>query len=258
MKCVNCGSLIEENSKECSECGTKIEESKKEIIRRFIPKNDFDFKNIFFGCFKFILGVFLKPVSYLKLNINDYSDIRKTGILVLFVSFLQMILNLFSRMVSIIFMREIDVFTGVSKLTVSFGRLKNLNYFDLIFKNFFGFIIVTFAIAGIYYFVSLIMKKTTDYFKLVAITTVSFIPLILASTILSLIISYIYVPASLFLVVGGFIYSLFTFINGINNEINFDDSNFLIYFHSICLTIVFIISYYIFGSSFSLLFGLFK
>lgn len=246
MKCLNCGAEINEDEKKCSECGTEIVETKKE--RKFIPNNDFDFMAVVIGCLNFILGVFLKPVSYMKEKIGDYSDVKKTGILVLLVSLARMILNLLGSMISAVFVKEVNFWTGATKFTVSFEKLKNLKYFDLIFKQFFGFIIVVAAVAGIYYIVSLIMKKSVNYFKLVAVSTVSFVPFIISSFV-SVIVSYIYAPASLFLVVASFIYSMFTFIIGIDNEVEFEDSNFKVYFHGICLVTLFIISYYVLSNN---------
>jgi len=247
MKCLNCGAEINEDEKKCSECGKEIE-SKKE--RKYIPNNEFDFMSTVVSCLNFILGVFLKPVTYLKSKIDDYFDFKKTGILVLLVSLARMILNLLGSMISAVFVKEVNFWTGATKFTVSFERLKNLKYFDLIFKQFFGFIIVIAAVAGIYYIVSLIMKKSVNYFKLVAVSTVSFVPFIISSFV-SVIVSYIYTPASLFLIVAAFIYSIFTFVNGIDNEVKFDDSNFKVYFHGICLVTLFIISYYILSNNFA-------
>lgn len=246
MKCSNCGAEITENEKKCSECGMEIVESKNE--RKFIPNTDFDFGSVILNCLSFIWGVILKPVACLKDNIDDYSDIKKTGILVLLVSLARMIINLISSMISVIFIKEVNFWTGVTKLTVSFERLKNLKYFDLIFKQFFGFIIIVAAVAGIYYIVSLIMKKSVNYFKLVAVSIVSFVPFIISSFV-SVIVSYIYIPASLFLIISSFLYSIFTFIIGVDDEIGFENSNFKVYYHTICLIILFIISYYIFNNS---------
>lgn len=256
MKCSNCGAELNENDKVCSECNTEVVEPKKE--RKYILNNEFDFIATVIGCLNFIWGVILKPVTDLKSKIDDYSDIKKTGILVLLVSLARMIINLISSMISVIFMKEVNFWTGATKFTVSFERLKNLKYFDLIFKQFFGFIIVVAAVAGVYYIVSLIMKRNANYIKLVAIATVSFVPFIILS-FASVLVSYIYAPASLFLIISSFVYSIFTFIIGINNEIDFENSNFKVYFHTICLIVLFILYYYILNNnSFSLITGLLK
>ena len=244
MKCSKCGVELEENAKTCNECGTAVE-------NKFIPKKDFDFVSFILECLTFILAVILKPISSLKKKLDEYSDVKSVGILVGVVALGRMIINLLGSMISAIFVKQFNFWTGDSKLSVSFDGLKNLDYFDLIVKQLFGFVIIIAAIAGIYYIVSLIMKKTVNYFKLVTITTVSFVPFFIVSSFICVIVNYIYVPASVFLAIGAFIYSLLTFIISVDSEIEFKDSNFKVYFHTICLTVIFIVSYYVVSNSIS-------
>lgn len=213
-----------------------------------------DFVSIIISCLMFLFNIILKPISTLKSRVQDFSDVKKTSILVILVSFIRMILNLFSSIISAIFTKEIvNYWTGDSKLKISFSNLKNLNYFSLIFKQFFGFILVVIIIAGIYYIVSMLMKKKINYFKVASITSVSFITYIIVSYFISPIVNYIYSPFSIFLVFGSLIYSFITFILAINEEVNFKESNYSVYFHTICLTVVVIVTYYIFKDSFSIL-----
>lgn len=244
MKCLKCGAELEENAKTCKECGTEVE-------KKYITKKDFDFVSFILECLTFILAVILKPISSIKKKLDEYSDIKTAGILVGVVALGRMIINLLGNMISAIFVKQINIWKGETKLSVSFEGLKNLNYFDLIVKQLFGFIIVVAAIAGIYYVVSLIMKKTVNYFKLVTITTVSFVPFFIVSSFICVIVNYIYVPASVFLAVGSFIYSIFTFAVSVDGEIEFKDVNFKVYFHTICLTVIFIITYYVVSNSIS-------
>jgi len=251
MKCLNCGNELENDARFCPKCGEVVDNNgdhEKFIAKKDQPGNS-DITTIILGCFMFILGIILRPISSLNKKIDEYSNIKSAGILLLLVSFGRMIINLIGSMISVIFYKNINFWTGESKITVSFSNLKNLDYLSLIFKQFFGFIIVIAAVAGVYYIVSLIMKQTTNYFRLVAITTTSFVPFIIVLSFISIIISYIYVPASIFAIICSFIYSILIFVIAINKEINFDDTNFSIYFHTICLTVIFIISYYMLGNS---------
>lgn len=251
MKCSKCGKELANDEKVCTECGTEVGSETGTEQRKFIPKTDFDFKALLLSCLTFILSVILKPISSLKEKLKDYSDVKNAGILVILISFGRMIINLLGSMISTIFAKEVNFWSGESKVVVSFDRLKNLDYFDLIIKQLFGFIIVVAAIAGIYYIVSIVMKKTVDYFKLVTITAVSFIPFFIVSSLVCVIVSYIYTPISLFIGVASFVYSLLTFVIAMDNEIDFKDSNFKVYFHTICLTGIFIVSYYVLSNSFS-------
>ena len=92
------------------------------------------------------------------------------------------------------------------------------------------------------------MKKSANYFRLVTITSVSFIPLIVVGSFVSIIVGYIYAPLATFLVCAAFIYSLLTFVNAMDDELDIDDSNLKVYFHTICLTVVVIVAYYVMSS----------
>ncbi len=88
------------------------------------------------------------------------------------------------------------------------------------------------------------MKKNANYFRLVTISSVSFVT-VFAVSIISTIISYIYEPLSIFLIIAAFVYSFLTFIHAIDNEIEFKDVDYKVFFHTICLTVVFVVSYYV-------------
>lgn len=206
--------------------------------------NSFDLMTTIMNCITFILAVALKPVNAFKSKVKDYSDFKSAGILVLFVALAKMIINLLGTMISVIFVKQRNFFSGETKFSVSFENLKNLDYFDLIVKNVFWAIVVIAAVAGIYYIVAMIMKKNVNYFRLVSITAVSFVPVFVAGFV-SIIIAYIYAPLGAFLVFAAFIYSFLIFINAIDDEVEFKDADYKIYFHAICLTVMFIVAYYV-------------
>lgn len=206
--------------------------------------NSFDFVSCIKDCLMFILAAAMKPLTAIKSKIEEYSDVKKCGILVGVVALGRMLINLLSNIISVVFVKQYNLFKGTTSLEVSFDNLGNLNYFDLIVKQFIGFIIVVAAVAGIYYIVSMIMKKNTNYFKLAAITAVSFVPLFVAG-LLAVILSYIWVELGVFIVFAALVYSVITFVYSINQEVKFDDKNFMIYFQTICFTIIFIVAYYV-------------
>ena len=182
-----------------------------------VGKNSsFDLKATIMGCLNLILAVVLKPVTALKSKIKDYADFKSAGILVLFVALAEMIINLLE-----------DVF---------------------------WILVIVAAIAGIYYIIAMIMKKNVNFFKLAAITAVSFVP-VFAASFVGIIVAYIYAPLAAFLVVAAFIYSFLIFINAIDGEVDFKDVDFKIYFHTICLTVMFIIAYYVASNYIASIFG---
>ena len=223
-------------------------------VKSVEKKNSFDLKTTIMNCITFIIAVALKPVSAFKSKIKDYSDVKSAGILVLFVAVAEMVLDLLRVMISSVFVKKVNFFSGETKFSVSFENLKELNYFDLIVKNLFITIVVIAAVAGIYYIVSMIMKKNTNYFKLAAITAVSFVP-VCAVSLVGTIVAYIYAPLATFLIFAAFVYSVFMFINAVNEEVKFDDADYKIYFHTICLTVIFIAAFYILSNAMSSMFN---
>lgn len=204
----------------------------------------FDFMATVLGCLMFILNVLLKPVSTVKAKIKNFSNVKNTGILLGVVSLGRMIIGLLSSMISVIFVKKVNYFSGDTKLEVAFDNLKELNYFDLTIKAFFSYVIVMLALAGIYYIVAMVMKKSANYFKLVAISSVAFVPTILAGLV-SVIFAYIYAPLAVFVVCAAAFYSFLTFVNAMDDELDIDDSNLKVYFHTICFTVVIIVTFYV-------------
>jgi len=221
-----------------------------------VEKNSsFDFKATIMSCITFIIAVVLKPITALKSKIKEYSDFKSAGILVLFVAVAEMIIDLLREMISAIFVKKFDYFSGDTKFSVSFENLKELNYFDLIVKNVFWIIVVIVAIAGIYYIVSMIMKKNANFFRLATISAVSFVP-VYAVSLIGTIVAYIYAPLASFLLFASFIYSIFTFVSAVNEEVKFEEADYKIYFHTICMTIIFVAAFYILTNMMSSAIGL--
>lgn len=224
-------------------------------VKSVEKNNSFDLMTAIMNCITFILAVALKPVNAFKSKVKDYSDVKNAGILVLFVALAKMVINLLGTMVSTIFVKQRNFFSGETKFKVSFEGLKDLNYFDLIVKNVFWTIVIIAAVAGIYYIVAMIMKKSVNYFRLASIAAVSFVPVFVA-TFVGIIVAYIYAPLSAFLIFASFIYSFLIFIHAIDAEAEFKDADYKIYFHAICMTVMFIIVYYIFSNMIGNMFSL--
>lgn len=224
-------------------------------VKSVEKNNSFDLMTTIMNCITFILAVALKPVNAFKSKVKDYSDFKSAGILVLFVSLAKMVINLLGAMISTIFVKQRNFFTGETKFTVSFENLGDLNYFDLIVKNVFWSLVIIAAVAGIYYVVAMIMKKNANYFRLAAITAVSFVPVFVAIFV-SIILAYIYAPLSAFLIFASIIYSFLIFINAVDAEVEFKDADYKIYFHAICMTVMFIIAYFIFSNMIGNMFSL--
>lgn len=212
--------------------------------------NSFDLKKTIMECFTFIISFIIAPFSTLKNKLTNYSDFKSAGVLVLFIAICKMIINLIGTIISVVFVKQRYFFSNETKLDISFSNLKNLDYFSLVFKDIFFTLVVVAAVAGIYHIVAMIMKKSTNYYKLSTITATCLVPIVVSSFV-SIIIGYIYLPLGVFITFAGVVYSLLVFIYATDNEVNFKNVDYKIYFHTICLTVTFIVAYYVLNNMLS-------
>ena len=201
----------------------------------------FDIVSFITDSFMFILACLLKPITAIKNKIDEYADVKNAGLLLVLVSLCRTVLLLLSSIIIYVFVASKVKSVG---LTISFDGLKYIPYFDIIVKQTIGCIIAMAVIAGVYYVVSCVMKKTVNYFKLVSITTVSFIPVHIALFIATIIGTYFSGVFAAFIFIAAFVYSIVTFIKAINDEIKLD-GDMMVYFQTISLTVIFIIAYYV-------------
>ena len=157
-----------------------------------------------------------------------------------------MLITLFKAMISSIFVKTIDYSTYEYKTTVNFSQLKNLDWVGLLVKNLLIFAGVIVAIALIYYIVSLMFKKSTNFIKMLSVSATSLIPYIGLGMIVSPILGKIWTPLSIIATVTGAVYSLLIFINLMNEDLVFDNVDLKIYFHLICLSILGSAGYYLY------------
>lgn len=194
----------------------------------------------------YLISLFIKPFSNFKNNEENLGILKNSVIFSLIISILMMLATLFKTMVSSIFVR--GYFNN--KLKIEFSNLGDLNYLDLILKNLIIYIIIIGVIALIYYIVALIFKKSTNYFKLLSITSSSFVPYIILSLVVSSILNIIWNPLGIISMIIGIIYSLLIFIKLILEEISFDNHDISIYFNLICLSVIGIAGYFLYNRLF--------
>ena len=157
-----------------------------------------------------------------------------------------MIITLLTTIFSNIFTKTMDYSTFKYKTSVDFSRLKDLDWLSLIGKNLLIYAGVVVGIAGVYYIVSLIFKKSANFIKYLSISATSLIPYVVLGMVVSPLIGKIWAPLSIIAMVVGAVYSLLIFINLIGNELSFDSVDLKIHFHLICLSILGSSLYYLY------------
>lgn len=278
MKCSNCGTINDLNSKFCLHCGSPLQNnnfnnqvadsgivnsynesiqlstnqglnlnndlsqpnSNQTLNTSSIP-NDKDFKTyLMYG-----INMLIKPYKTYKEKESQTSNTKFSVIFGAIIAILMMLINLIKTMISCIFTKSFDIYSLSYTSSVNFANLKNLNYFTLIGKSLLAYALLIGGIAFIYYVVCLIFKKSNNFFKNLVIASSSLIPYIFISMIISPIVEIIWLPLATIISYGGIIYSSLIFINIINDDLSFSNVDNKIYLHFICLFLIIIIIYVI-------------
>lgn len=193
-----------------------------------------------FNFLEYLPMIILKPLENFKKEEKNLSDQKNTLILGLIVVAILTVLKLISTILNTI--RVTSLFGGTKWV---FENIKNINFIKTIGGSFITYAIIIVAMAGIYYLASLVIKKETNFFKLIGASITAFIPVAISSTILSTVLSIISIKLGVAIVIIGFIYSLLILLELINDLIPIENQNTKIYFHLTCLSILFLIGAFV-------------
>lgn len=270
MKCPKCGKELKEGTKFCVGCGTKltnVEESvKKEVVNEEKVKEikekvnqkvetvkeqakkaaDSDFMKIVLATLMFLVNILLKPIKTLKAKLDYYSEPKNGFILAGVVALVTMVIRVFISFVMALIKKNcITSWTGTKTCSTIGENLKNIPWMDITLKHLLVILMAMFIIAGIYYIASLIVKKNTNYMRLISIVAVSFIPACAAMYVLSPIFGWINVHLGVVVSIIGYVYSLVVFFTAMKDEIKFKDADTCVYFNLICASIILIGVYFL-------------
>ncbi len=195
---------------------------------------------------KFITAVLIKPFKYFKEEESRLCETKTSIILSLIVALGMVFIRLIETIFSTVFAKTLDPSTLTYKTTLDFGRLKNVQWGDLLGKNLLIYAGVVVGIALVYYILSLMFKKNVNFLKMLSISATSIIPYILLGMIVSPIVGKIWFPLSIVSMFAGGIYSILIFVNLIDDAVLFDNVDTKIYFHLIGLTILGCVGYYLY------------
>lgn len=191
-------------------------------------------------CFYIILAVILKPFTAFKQELNKFNDFKSSAILSLAVSIIATLISLVKTMISSV--RVTSYWS--SEVEWVWENLKEINYIKVIGTNFFIYLGIIALIAGIYYIGSLIIKKQTNFARLLGISAMAVSPMLICSLILSPLLSLVWVELAMPITLIGAVYTLVILYEGINSEILLD-GNAKYYFNLVCFSILGIVMYYL-------------
>lgn len=257
--CPNCGITNLANAKFCIKCGANLEVNNN--MNSVLQNNNFDngtYNNMNntnnvnsynnnqvssgkLDYVKYLLGSLLKPYDTYKNNESTLGDIKNASILTLIVVGIMTAINLLSTMISAV--RHKSFFSG--EVTWNWDNLGDVEYFKVIGLDLLVYAGIIAAIAGVYYLGSLVIKKNAKFSNLIGAATTSVVPFATCSLLLSPILSMIYSPLGIATTVVGFVYTLVTLIELVNDIVVIDNKNTRIYYHLVCLSTVIIVGGFI-------------
>lgn len=281
MNCPNCGTSNNVGSKFCIRCGQNLESTQisteqsvqttetsfqevplQSINNTSIPsENNFQAnvaqsqpvntnttpaaKVSFMGYFFIILAVILKPFTAFKEELNKFNNFKNSAMMSLVVSGVGTLINLITTMLNSVMVKSYDWSSGGYKTTWTWDNLKEIKYLEVVGKNFLIYLGVIIAIAAVYYIASLIVKKQTNFSRLLGIAAIAVAPMLVCSLVLSPLLALIWIKLAMPITLIGAIYTVVLVYEGMNNEV-LVEGNAKYYFNLVCLSILGIAAYYLY------------
>ena len=253
MFCQNCGTQNAETSQSCVKCGNRFQvqtpnpsdvngEETPQAVVHDIPKQKKSPKNDYMTHLMTIGEVLLKPVTGLKKFLNNYEEPKSASIFTAIVVGIVTVINLIT---SIIITVRVDTSGWFSESNYEWvwENIKDVKWFDWIFKYFLIIAGVIAFIAVVYFVASIILKKTNNYWRMLAATTIAFIPVFLSSMIVGPILGWIAFDLAVIANIIGIIYTYVILIYGLNSELDLEDNDTKIYVNVACWAVITIVAY---------------
>jgi yip1 domain len=172
----------------------------------------------------FVISALTKPTSTFKEKLSGFSDFKKAWQLPLITTSLFTILSVVNTIIVKVYIPAHKSFFG--KEVAASWNWKKLDKFDwlqTIFSQIIAYLVPVLAITAIYYIISLIFKKKSNYFRLLTIAAVSSIPAILTTFILMPIGTIVSLNLGFIIMFAGFAYSSILVYEGFNQDIGYQN-----------------------------------
>ena len=262
MKCPKCGAESMEGSTFCVKCGTNMKEFKEEVheeIEQAKPdveethevKEEIKSEPVRessggvaaatapLNYLMYLVSSVMKPKTTFEEEKEKLKDTKNAMVLAVISAGIMTILNVISTIITTV--RVTSIFSETKWV---WENLKYIKWFEVIGKNFLIYAGIIFAIAGVFYIASLIIKKESNFMRLLSISATSMIPFAICGMLLSPIGGIIWSTLTLVFIIVGITYSLSILYNLLNLEIKID-GDIKIYFYAACTAVLLIAGYYI-------------
>jgi len=197
------------------------------------------YKNYALNYIMYIITFLLKPFKTFSEEEEKLSDTKTSFILALIVSTSMTVINLITTMLNTV--RQVSYYS--KEVTWEWGNLKELNYLELIGKNFLIYSGIILAIAAVFYVGSLIIKKEIKFTKMLSLSATSIIPAVVCAMFISPIAGLIWNQLSMPITIIGLVYTFIIIYELMNRELGLD-GDIKLYFNLACFGVLVIAGYY--------------
>lgn len=196
----------------------------------------------------FAISALTKPTTTFKERLNGYSTFKSAWQLPLITTVIFTVFSLISTILSKVYTPAHKSFFG-SQVDASWNwkKLEKIDWVQTIFSQFIAYLVPVLAITAVYYLISLIFKKKSNYFRLLTIAAVSSIPAIVTTFIFMPLITMVSINLGLIVMFAGFSYTSIMVYEGFNQEIGYEGDQ-RIFANSLVTIAIYAIAIFLFTS----------
>ncbi len=266
MNCPKCGNYNDPQSKFCIKCGCILENLNNQNINQENLNNinqpnisepyiepiatnnstsvGVSVSNVSLNYLMYFIAILLKPFKSFKEEESKLNNPKTAFILLIINTVIMTLVNIIQLIITTIQDSHYVSGKGYVK-SINWSNLKYIEWFKTIALNILLYAGIILAIALVFYFGSLVIKKNLSFIKSLSISGTIVIPAYISGLILSPILSKIWSPLGMAISIIGLLYSFIMLYEFINSELNLN-GDIKIYFNLICFGILLVAGYYIF------------
>lgn len=246
MKCKKCGTEVASNTAFCPECGEKIVKTTKKTEK--VEENNQNVEAVNISNNKEmekLKEIVTNPLKTIEKNVKNIKTPKKLCIFTIALAGVMTILNFFRVLFANVWVKQwsMQQMQYITKFDLSV--IRRLNYGNLIFKQFFMYVVLLLMIAFVFYIVTLALKKDADYFDFLAVTLLAVIPNILFSHLITPILELFHANLGVISNTIGTLFTIFIFYEVLNTKISFKEKDKKMYFYVICFAIIYTLNFVI-------------
>lgn len=191
--------------------------------------------------FKLTIGAFFRPGTTINENTRVYTKLKPGFQIYTSFSLLTFIAFMITNVINGCFHKLYDINTGTYNTTLDFNQLATLNYLNLIVIGFLLSFGIVFLVAIVYYVSSFVTNRGLSLGRYLTVITLCLVPFLICTCIVAPIVSIPSYYLGIALTLFGIVYSFIILITNLNDLLTFKTTNQKIMYHTIILTIIFVI-----------------